>query len=81
MFLLYHIRSRILVIKFLYFLFNPHLFVFYLINLRDQFLPFTFPLQMVPFDLPLHAGILPRLLITIVGEPVPGGDRYSNLLP
>lgn len=33
---------------------------------------------MLPFDLPLHAGILPRLLITIVGEPVPGGDRYSN---
>lgn len=31
---------------------------------------------MVPFDLPLHAGILPRLLITIVGEPLPGGDRY-----
>ncbi|CAG13238.1 unnamed protein product [Tetraodon nigroviridis] len=35
------------------------------------------PPQMVPFDLPLHAGILPRLLITIVGEPVPGGDRFQ----
>lgn len=32
-------------------------------------------LQMVPHDLPLHAGMMPRLLITIVGEPVPGGDR------
>lgn len=33
---------------------------------------------MVPYDLPLHAGILPRLLITIVGEPIPGGDRYEQ---
>uniref|UniRef100_A0A4W4ES94 Galectin n=1 Tax=Electrophorus electricus TaxID=8005 RepID=A0A4W4ES94_ELEEL len=31
---------------------------------------------LVPYDLPLHAGILPRLLITIVGEPVLGGDRF-----
>ncbi|KAF4089826.1 hypothetical protein AMELA_G00042600 [Ameiurus melas] len=31
----------------------------------------------VPYDLPLHAGILPRLLITIVGEPVPGGQRFQ----
>ncbi|KAK6306863.1 hypothetical protein J4Q44_G00220110 [Coregonus suidteri] len=29
----------------------------------------------VPYELPLHAGIMPRLLITIVGEPIPGGDR------
>ncbi|KAJ0063229.1 hypothetical protein NL108_014092, partial [Boleophthalmus pectinirostris] len=33
--------------------------------------------MMVPFDLPLHAGIMPRLLITIVGEPVPGGERFQ----
>uniref|UniRef100_A0A3Q1FEW7 Galectin n=1 Tax=Acanthochromis polyacanthus TaxID=80966 RepID=A0A3Q1FEW7_9TELE len=32
---------------------------------------------MVPYDLPLHAGIMPRLLITIVGEPVPGANRFS----
>ncbi|GLD47732.1 galectin-3-like protein [Lates japonicus] len=31
---------------------------------------------MVPYDLPLHAGMMPRLLITIVGEPVPGADRF-----
>ncbi|KAI5108344.1 galectin-3 isoform X1 [Silurus meridionalis] len=31
----------------------------------------------VPYDLQLHAGIMPRLLITIVGEPVPGGDRFQ----
>ncbi|XP_051507426.1 galectin-3 [Myxocyprinus asiaticus] len=31
----------------------------------------------VPYDLPLHAGIMPRLLITIVGEPVPGGNRFQ----
>ncbi|KAM4625596.1 galectin-3 isoform 2-T2 [Polymixia lowei] len=31
---------------------------------------------MVPYDLPLHAGMMPRLLITIVGEPIPGGDRF-----
>uniref|UniRef100_A0A672SJC1 Galectin n=1 Tax=Sinocyclocheilus grahami TaxID=75366 RepID=A0A672SJC1_SINGR len=30
----------------------------------------------LPYDLPLHAGIMPRLLITIVGEPVPGGNRF-----
>ncbi|KAL7889151.1 hypothetical protein AOLI_G00014090 [Acnodon oligacanthus] len=30
----------------------------------------------VPYDLPLHAGIMPRLLITIVAEPVPGADRF-----
>ncbi|XP_066534398.1 galectin-3 isoform X1 [Hoplias malabaricus] len=30
----------------------------------------------VPYDLPLHAGIMPRLLITVVGEPVPGADRF-----
>lgn len=35
-------------------------------------------LQMVPYDLPLHAGMMPRLLITIVGEPVPGADRYEQ---
>lgn len=35
-------------------------------------------LQMVPYDLPLDAGILPRLLITIVGEPISGGDRYEQ---
>ncbi|XP_028421130.1 galectin-3 [Perca flavescens] len=34
-------------------------------------------MMMAPFDLPLHAGILPRLVITIVGEPVPGGDRFQ----
>lgn len=32
---------------------------------------------MVPYDLPLHAGIMPRLLITIVAEPVPGADRFN----
>ncbi|KAM8736354.1 galectin-3 [Acanthopagrus latus] len=31
---------------------------------------------MMPYDLPLHAGIMPRLVITIVGEPVPGADRF-----
>ncbi|KAB5515276.1 hypothetical protein PHYPO_G00250340 [Pangasianodon hypophthalmus] len=31
----------------------------------------------VPYDLPLHAGIMPRLLITIVGEPIPGGERFQ----
>ncbi|XP_076830578.1 galectin-3 isoform X1 [Brachyhypopomus gauderio] len=30
----------------------------------------------VPYDLPLHAGLVPRLLITIVGEPVLGGERF-----
>ncbi|KAF6724032.1 Galectin-3 [Oryzias melastigma] len=29
----------------------------------------------LPYDLPLHAGIMPRLVITIVGEPVPGANR------
>ena len=33
---------------------------------------------MVPHDLPLHAGMMPRLLITIVGEPVAGADRYEQ---
>ncbi|XP_061599765.1 galectin-3 [Cololabis saira] len=32
---------------------------------------------MVPYDLPLHAGMMPRLLITIVGEPLPGADRFN----
>lgn len=32
---------------------------------------------MVPYDLPLHAGILPRLLITIIGEPLPCADRFN----
>lgn len=32
---------------------------------------------MVPYDLPLHAGLMPRLVITIDGEPVPGADRYT----
>lgn len=32
---------------------------------------------MMPHDLPLHAGILPRLVITIVGEPLPGADRFQ----
>ncbi|KAG7229158.1 hypothetical protein INR49_013101 [Caranx melampygus] len=32
---------------------------------------------MVPYDLPLHAGIMPQLLITIVGEPLPGADRFN----
>lgn len=31
---------------------------------------------MVPYDLPLHAGIMPQLLITIIAEPVPGADRF-----
>ncbi|KAL6488136.1 hypothetical protein MHYP_G00047650 [Metynnis hypsauchen] len=31
----------------------------------------------VPYDLPLHGGIMPRLLITIVAEPVPGVNRFS----
>uniref|UniRef100_A0A8C1PT67 Galectin n=1 Tax=Cyprinus carpio TaxID=7962 RepID=A0A8C1PT67_CYPCA len=30
----------------------------------------------LPYDLPLHAGIMPCLVITIVGEPVPGGNRF-----
>ncbi|KAL0969426.1 hypothetical protein UPYG_G00227240 [Umbra pygmaea] len=30
----------------------------------------------VPYELPLQAGIIPRLVITIVGEPIPGGDRF-----
>ncbi|XP_076156769.1 galectin-3 isoform X2 [Alosa pseudoharengus] len=30
----------------------------------------------VPYHLPLHAGIMPHLLITVVGEPFPGGDRF-----
>ncbi|KAM9708903.1 galectin-3 [Menidia menidia] len=32
---------------------------------------------MVPHDLPLHAGIMPRLLITIIGEPSPGASRFN----
>lgn len=32
---------------------------------------------MMPYDLPLHAGIMPQLVITIVGEPVPGADRFQ----
>uniref|UniRef100_A0A8C5E6Y0 Galectin n=1 Tax=Gouania willdenowi TaxID=441366 RepID=A0A8C5E6Y0_GOUWI len=32
---------------------------------------------MVPHELPLHAGIMPRLLITIMGEPLPGADRFN----
>ncbi|MEQ2236801.1 hypothetical protein ILYODFUR_016369 [Ilyodon furcidens] len=32
---------------------------------------------MVPYDLPLHAGIMPRLLITVIGEPVPGAGRFQ----
>ncbi|XP_070834627.1 galectin-3 [Chaetodon trifascialis] len=32
---------------------------------------------MMPYDLPLHAGMMPRLLITIVGEPTPGADRFQ----
>ncbi|XP_054652919.1 galectin-3 [Dunckerocampus dactyliophorus] len=31
---------------------------------------------MVPYDLPLHAGILPRLVITIIGEPLPAANRF-----
>lgn len=34
--------------------------------------------QMVPYDLPLHSGIMPRLVITIDAEPVPGADRYIH---
>ncbi|KAJ8289085.1 hypothetical protein COCON_G00017440 [Conger conger] len=33
--------------------------------------------QPVPYDLPLHSGLMPRLLITIVGEPAPGADRFQ----
>lgn len=36
--------------------------------------------QMLPYDLPLHAGIMPRLVITIEAEPVPGADRYIRPL-
>lgn len=32
---------------------------------------------MMPYDLPLHAGIMPRLVITVVGEPLPGADRFQ----
>ncbi|KAF5890627.1 galectin-3-like [Clarias magur] len=31
----------------------------------------------VPYDLPLHAGIMPHLLLTIVGAPILGGDRFQ----
>ncbi|XP_056326948.1 galectin-3 isoform X1 [Danio aesculapii] len=31
----------------------------------------------LPYDLPLRAGIMPHLLITIVGEPIIGGDRFQ----
>uniref|UniRef100_A0A3P8VDN7 Galectin n=1 Tax=Cynoglossus semilaevis TaxID=244447 RepID=A0A3P8VDN7_CYNSE len=37
-------------------------------------------LQMVPYDVPLHAGILPRLLITIDAEPVPGADFHIDFI-
>lgn len=33
--------------------------------------------QPVPYDLPLHSGMMPGLLITIVGEPTPGADRFE----
>uniref|UniRef100_A0A8C9Y9Z8 Galectin n=1 Tax=Sander lucioperca TaxID=283035 RepID=A0A8C9Y9Z8_SANLU len=32
---------------------------------------------MTSFDLPLPGGISPGLVITIDGEPVPGGDRFK----
>uniref|UniRef100_A0A8C5AJD8 Galectin n=1 Tax=Gadus morhua TaxID=8049 RepID=A0A8C5AJD8_GADMO len=32
---------------------------------------------MVPYDLPLHAGMMPNLLITVVGEPIHGGNRFE----
>lgn len=32
---------------------------------------------MTPYDLPLHAGVMPSLVITIVGEPFPGGNRFQ----
>ncbi|KAK5857984.1 hypothetical protein PBY51_011188 [Eleginops maclovinus] len=32
---------------------------------------------MLPYDLPLHSGILPRLVITIDAEPVPGANRFQ----
>lgn len=31
----------------------------------------------MPYDLPLHAGIMPRLLITVIGEPLPGAERFQ----
>ena len=36
---------------------------------------------MVPYDLPLHAGMMANLLITIVGEPIHGGGRYPPTTP
>uniref|UniRef100_A0A3Q3KA53 Galectin n=1 Tax=Monopterus albus TaxID=43700 RepID=A0A3Q3KA53_MONAL len=38
------------------------------------------PGGMLPYDLPLHAGILPQLLITIVGEPFPGADFHVDFI-
>lgn len=32
--------------------------------------------QMVPYDLPLDAGIMPNLMITVVGECMPGANRF-----
>ncbi|XP_028834648.1 galectin-3 isoform X1 [Denticeps clupeoides] len=31
----------------------------------------------VPYEMPLHAGVMPRLMITIIGKPVPGADRFN----
>ncbi|KAF3845261.1 hypothetical protein F7725_008424 [Dissostichus mawsoni] len=33
--------------------------------------------NMMPYDLPLHSGILPQLVITIEAEPVPGAERFQ----
>lgn len=32
---------------------------------------------MMPYDLPLHSGILPQLVITIEAEPVHGAERFQ----
>ncbi|KAK5886823.1 hypothetical protein CesoFtcFv8_017822 [Champsocephalus esox] len=33
--------------------------------------------MMMPYDLPLHSGILPQLVVTIEAEPVPGAERFQ----
>ncbi|NWX08159.1 LEG3 protein, partial [Caloenas nicobarica] len=50
-------------------------FIFKSYNLADTFVPVV-P-QKVPFELPLQAGLVPRLLITITGTINPNPDRFS----
>lgn len=37
--------------------------------------PVLVPLQTVPYDLPLPGGVMPRMLITIMGTVKPNADR------